>query len=138
MAKASSNDGMAAWRCISLALMAYRQGYTPTAKAWCDRCLQCPQDNSGRKATAHVIKAMSCYQLGETNEAVLELADGRKRIDAEFEKGLTDSPDGGSKGFWFDWLFARILLREADALFMERPQPDLKVNLETNLSVRTN
>jgi serine/threonine protein kinase len=132
-----SDETMIAWRCISLALMAYRQGYTPTAKEWCDRCLQ-DSDNLGRKATAHVIKAMSCYQLGETNEAVLELADGRKRIDAEFEKGLTDGPDSGSRGYWFDWLFARILLREADGLIKERPQPELDANLETHLSIRTN
>jgi hypothetical protein len=138
MDKTKGTDNMAGWRCISLALMAYRQGYTPTAKEWCDKCLHYPQENAGRKATAHVIKAMSCYELGESNEAVLELADGRKPIDAEFEKGLTDGPDSPSRGFWFDWLFARILLREADAMIKEHPQPDLKVNLETSLSVRTN
>jgi hypothetical protein len=134
MAKARSDDTMAAWRCISLALMAYRQGYTPTAKAWCQRCLSYKQENPGRRATAHVIQAMSCYQLGETNEAVSELADGRKLIDAEFENGLSEG--NGAEGFWYDWLFARILLREADALVKEHPQPDLKTNVETGLSVR--
>lgn len=108
------DDIMAAWRCVSLALMAYRQGYTPTAKLWCEKCLAYIQDNPSRKATAHIIQAMSCYQLGERDESVSELAEGRKLIDAEFSKGLEEG--NGLKGFWYDWLFARILLREADSL----------------------
>lgn len=114
MEDSKRDDIMAAWRCISLALMAYRQGYTPTAKVWCEKCLAYTQDNPSRKATAHIIEAMSCYQLGETNESVSELEEGRKLVDAEFSKGLEEG--NGLKGFWYDWLFARILLREADSL----------------------
>jgi len=104
---------MVAWRCISLALMAYRQGYTPTAKMWCQKCISNSQYNPSRIATAHIIHAMSSYQLGETNESVSELAEGHKLVDSEFSNGLGEG--NGLEGFWYDWLFARILLREADS-----------------------
>jgi hypothetical protein len=39
-------------------------------------------------------------------------------VDAEFAKGL--EMGNGATGFWYDWLFARILLREADALFADQ------------------
>ena len=68
---------MSAWRCISLALMAYRQGHSPTAKMWCQRCLAYPEDNPCRISTAHIIQAMACYQLGEVETAHSELAQGR-------------------------------------------------------------
>lgn len=114
MKNAAPDDIMAAWRCISLALMAYRQGYTPTARMWCQQCLCCTQYNPSRVATAHVIQSMACFQLGETNEAASELAEGRELIDSQFSKGLQEG--NGLEGFWYDWLFARILLHEADAL----------------------
>ena len=110
---------MAAWRCVSLALMAYRQGYTPTAKVWCQKCLSYPDNNLGRMATAHIIQAMSCSQLGETETAQAELESGRKLVEAEFAGGL--QPGDGATGFWYDWLFARILLREAGALMEKMP-----------------
>jgi hypothetical protein len=112
-------DNMAAWRCVSLALMAYRQGYTPTAKVWCQKCLSYPDNNLGRIATAHIIQAMSCSQLGELETARTELESGRDLVAAEFAGGL--QPGNGATGFWYDWLFTRILLREAEALIEKAP-----------------
>ena len=114
MEKPEQDPIMEAWRCVSLGLMAYRQGYTPTAKAWCRRCLAYPQYNPSRIATAHVIQAMACGQLGEVETARSELAQGRDLIAAEFAKGLGEG--NGNVGLWYDWLFARILFREAEAL----------------------
>lgn len=105
-------NGMAAWRCVSLALMAYRQGYTPTAKAWCRRSLNCRVPNAPRIATAHVIAAMSCRQLGEMEDARSELALARDLVSKEFATGLKAGNAWG--GLWYDWLFAQILLREAE------------------------
>ena len=119
MASAGQDTIMEAWRCVSLALMAYRQNYTPTAKAWCRRCLSYAEQNPGRMATAHIIQAMSCYQLNETEEAHLELEQGRKFVEAQFAGGLQKG--NGLEGFWYDWLFARILLREAEALIEKAP-----------------
>jgi hypothetical protein len=111
---------MESWRCVSLGLMAYRQGYTPTAKVWCNQCLSYDQNNSARIATAHVIQAMACYQLGETEMATNELVLGRSQIEAKFSKDL-DAGDG-LNGFWYDWLFARILQQEAEGL-IEKSRP---------------
>jgi tetratricopeptide (TPR) repeat protein len=110
---------MTSWRCISLALMAYRQNYTPTAKVWCQRCLSYSESNSCRIATAHIIQAMACDQLGEVETARLELVQGRDLTTAQFAKGL--GAGTGTDGYWFDWLFARILLREAEALIETAP-----------------
>ena len=114
-----TNDFMAAWRCISLALMAYRQDYAPTAIAWCKKSLSCADQNPARMATAHIILAMSCYQLHEAEEAHSELALGRKPVEAAFAGGLQQG--NGAIGFWYDWLFARILLREAESLIEKTP-----------------
>jgi len=118
---AGTAPGMAAWRCVSLGLMAYRQDHTPTAKEWCRRCLTYPEKNPARIATAHIIRAMACQQLKEQTEARSELAEGRKLIQDEFADGL--DAGGGSVGFWFDWLFARVLLREAEQLIDGSPLP---------------
>jgi tetratricopeptide (TPR) repeat protein len=111
---AGTSSLMAAWRCVSLALMAYRQNYTPTAKEWCRKCLSYPENTPARIATAHVIRAMAAHKLGEVDESRTELAAGRKMIEAEFADGL--GPGNGSLGWWYDWLFARVLLREAEGL----------------------
>ena len=71
--EAESMDNMAAWRCISLSLMAYRQNYTPTAKEWCRKCLAYAEYNPSRHGTAHIIQAMACYRLGEVAMAQAEL-----------------------------------------------------------------
>jgi len=118
---AGTAPGMAAWRCVSLGLMAYRQNYTPTAKEWCRKCLTYPEKNPARIATAHIIRAMACQKLEELAQARSELAQGRKLIRDEFADGLNDG--GGSVGFWFDWLFARVLLREAEQLIDGSPLP---------------
>ena len=110
--------GVESWRCVSLALMAYRQDHTPAAKVWCRKCLSFADGNLGRYATAHIIQAMSCYKLGEVDEARSELAQGRDLISAQFAKGLEQS--SFKIGLWYDWLFARILLREAETL-IEKP-----------------
>jgi hypothetical protein len=115
-------DGMAAWRCVSLALMAYRQNYTPTAKAWCRECLSFQQNNPSnplRVATAHIIQAMACYKLGEADGGRAELAQSRELVEAEFSKGL--EAGNGDVGFWYDALFARILLYEAEAMMAPPP-----------------
>jgi len=105
---------MAAWRCISLALTAYRQNYLPTAQEWCRQSLAYQVNTPARIATANIISAMASHQLGEVDQARSELDAGRKLVETQFSAGLASG--NGNEGFWFDWLFARVLLREADAL----------------------
>ena len=109
------NDGwMMPWRCLSLALMEYRRGNYPGAIGWCNRCLTYHKDSvPPRLATVHVILALAYYQLGIPASARSELAQGRDLIDNKFQAGL--EADGGTQGFWFDWVLAQILEREAIA-----------------------
>ncbi|MGD0413672.1 MAG: serine/threonine-protein kinase, partial [Verrucomicrobiota bacterium] len=109
----------AAWGSISVALMEYRRGNYAGAGEWCRRCLAYPGDNPPRVATARVILAMSCHQLGQAPEAASELAQGRESIQDKFNDGL--DPGSAVHGFWFDWVFARILLHEAAALIEPTP-----------------
>jgi serine/threonine protein kinase len=102
---------LAAWRSVSLALMEYRRGDYTRASAWCRQCLEYPEFNAPRTATARVILAMSCQHLGRTDEARSELEQARGMIENKFKNGLDRGT--GVQGFWFDWVFARILLREA-------------------------
>ena len=116
LAEAEANgDGFtAAWRSVSLALWEFRRANYPKAKEWCQRCLAYPEYNAPRTATARMILAMSYQQLGQTDQARAELAAGREPIESRFKGRM----DGGTpvQGFWFDWAFARILLREATTL----------------------
>jgi hypothetical protein len=100
----------AAWGSLSLALMDYRQGNFTGAEEWSRRCLAYPGDNPPRVATAQVILAMSCQQSGHHQEALSNLAQARQSIEANLD---TTDPGSADHGFWFDWVFARILLHEA-------------------------
>ena len=79
-----------------------------------------PKHIAPRTATARVILAMSDQQLGKTDEARSQLAQAREIIDNKFKSQL----DRGTpmQGFWFDWVFARILLNEATAMIEGNPQ----------------
>ena len=109
----------AAWGSLSLALMEYRQGNYAKAEDWCRRCLAYPGDNPPRVAAARVILAMACRQLGQPQEATNQLAQARENIKTKFGDEL--DPGSAEHGFWFDWVFARILLREATSLMETAP-----------------
>jgi hypothetical protein len=99
---------------VSLALLEYRRGDYIKAMDWCWHCLAYPDYQAARVATARVILAMCCQNLHYSDEAHFELAKGREIIENKFMTGL----DSGStaQNFWFDWVSARVLLREATDL----------------------
>jgi len=109
----------AAWQCVSLALMEYRRGNYANAADWAHRCLAYPEFNAPRTATAHILLAMAHWQQGQKQQAGTELTQGQDAVAAKFAAGLDhgSAPDG----FWFDWVFARILLREARGLIVRPP-----------------
>jgi hypothetical protein len=47
--------------------------------------------------------------MGELQRARSELA----KVRGEIESRVNELPVNGGEGYWFDWIFARILLREA-------------------------
>jgi serine/threonine protein kinase len=121
---AKEDSFRAAWQCVSLALMEYRSGHYAKAADWAQRGLAFPEFNASRVATSHVILALAWQQLGKTEPARAELTLGREAIEGKFRAGL----DRGSAlhGFWFDWVFAQILLREAENLIPPAEIPAAK------------
>ncbi len=110
----------AAWASVSLALMDYRRGNYSGTVEWCNRCLGYSEFNPARSATTHILLAMARRQLHQNDSAQAELVLGREAVEGKFNGGL----DRGSpeQGFWFDWIFARILLREATTVINETPR----------------
>jgi hypothetical protein len=100
---------------VSLALMEYRRHEYAKAIEWCRRCLAYPEYNVPRIATAHIILALASHQLHQPKDGRAELAQGQELIDANFKSSLAASP----QGFWFDWIFAQVLSREAAALIQD-------------------
>ena len=108
-----------AWRAVSMGLLEYRRGQYSKAADWCRQCLASSEPVAPRTATARIVLAMALHQLGQNEQARIELAEGRQSIENKFTSGL----DMGTamQGFWFDWLFARILQREASVLIENTP-----------------
>jgi hypothetical protein len=111
----------AAWGCVSLSLIEYRRGNYTKAADWCRRCQAYSQDNLPRTATSETILAMCDFQLGQRNEAAAKLAEGRTIIENRFKNDLERGD--GEQGFWFDWVFGRIILDEAEKLPWQTPRP---------------
>jgi hypothetical protein len=107
----TSEEWMIPWRCISVGLMELRLGRSKEAIAYSERSLAHRPINPARSATAQVILAMAHRQAGNRTRADEELAKIQTVIEEKFTKGL--ELGGGNDGYWFDWLLARILLREA-------------------------
>jgi len=118
-ADAGGDVFQSAWLSVSLALWEYRSGNYAKAEEWCRRCLSYPEVNAPRTATAHVILAMALNRGGHPLEALAELQAGRDIVESKFKQKL-GSP---VQGFWFDWIFARILLREGLNALDSTPSP---------------
>ena len=92
--------------------MEYRRANYSKAVDWSQRCLAFPEANAPRDATCHVILALSWQKLQNHASAESELALARKLIGNNVDDPLQRG--NAQDGFWFDWLFARILLQEAE------------------------
>ena len=108
-----SSDGwqksLAAWRAFSLGLMEYRRGSYAAMDEWRQRSLGYENWTPVRTVTFQILSAMAEARTGQHEEAQAELDDARQQVDERFNHMPID-------GYWFDWVFARILLREADAM----------------------
>jgi serine/threonine protein kinase len=105
---------------IAFALLEYRRQDYPKAAEWARRCLAHPEYNAARVATARAILALALQQLGDPGEARRQLDQSRELIEKKFRTRL--DLGGGAHGFWFDWIFARTLLREAEDLITDHAQ----------------
>jgi tetratricopeptide (TPR) repeat protein len=101
----------AAWRAFSMALLEYRRGNYPEMERWYQKSRQYQDFNDVRSVTFRILLAMSHFQQGAIDQSRLELASVRQRVEGEFKRVETAPKEWSA--FWFDWVFARILLREA-------------------------
>lgn len=108
------NRDLEAWSCFSLALIHYRKADFAIAAEWANRCVAVPDHNSPRNTSAHLILAMTEHHVGRTTNARALLEMAESLVEQRFTP--TVQLPGGEAGFWFDWLNARILLKEASAL----------------------
>jgi tetratricopeptide (TPR) repeat protein len=117
--KASKSDTRPGWAAIPISLWEYRLGHFQQAAAYCHYGLNEKDTASAQYATLRLILAMADFQMGDIEKAKSELAKARKTIQASPQ---TLQRGNGQLGYWYDWAFARVLLREAEAL-MEDGSP---------------
>ena len=97
---------------MSLALFEYRRGNAAEAVNWGNRCLSITQDSAmERVAGAQAILAMSYHQLGQPEQARSALLKSRGLVEERWKTPF--AANEGSRGWWYDWLLARVLEREA-------------------------
>ncbi|MES2475311.1 MAG: serine/threonine-protein kinase [Verrucomicrobiota bacterium] len=108
----------AIWRAFALALLEYRRGDFQQAKVWLERALAFNSDRDFITATLDPIHAMIWFRLGQVEVAKADLERARKKIHQAFSPELPAAyePFGKFQGYWWDWVIARILFREAEAL----------------------
>jgi serine/threonine protein kinase len=106
-AKSSSR----AWAAIPISLWHYRRGdYHGAAEFALPREGQ--SDISAATATGCAILGAALFHEGKVEEANENLARARKIVETGFARRWRMI---GTEGSWYDWLFARILLREAES-----------------------
>ena len=107
------------WGSISMALWKYRCGDYAAAAELCTLCLTNKNEYPVQIQTDRILLALADWQLGRRAQAQGELALGRDVILDKFKNppGLGNA----HQGFWWDWVFAGILMREASALIATNP-----------------
>jgi serine/threonine protein kinase len=106
-----------AWRCFVLALHSERRGDAEGALRWGERSLAYANLNEPREISVRMTMAMALRRLGRVGEA-RALVEGESAAIADhfLRPQITGSPTPQGWIFWFDWINARLLWREAAAL----------------------
>ena len=100
-----------AWAAVPLSLWHYRRGDHVAAVRQVEQCLNGGRRAAALDATLQIILSLVASQTGRPEEAQVHLAVAQKAIATKFK-----GPGSGMDGYWFDWAFAHLLLREAEAL----------------------
>src|SRR6185369_17289256 len=89
------------------------------ATTLCTRCLNSPHCDAPRAALAHVTEALAFWRLGQYAEGFAELSWAQELIEPTFKHGLSLNPNNDPAHNWFDWVLARILMRECQEQLLE-------------------
>ena len=109
-----TNQDLVGWGCFALTLLNYRQGDDARATHWAERCLAVPSPNLTRETSVRLILAMIAHRSGHIDAARVLLAAAGTPVQERFSRNMQLGVQSG--GLWFDWVNARILLREATEL----------------------
>jgi tetratricopeptide (TPR) repeat protein len=99
------------WVLMPLALWKYRKGDYAAAIQYADRGLAQKPPFPPCEADLHLIRAMACFRTGQVDEACAEYEDGRQPVESILQAGLEHGR--ADAGYWFDWVYARVLMHEA-------------------------
>ena len=127
----NSSVYVAAWSSLSLALLEYRQGNYAKASNLSRKCLAYPESNAPWTTTAQLILAMSFWQMHQYREAVPKMIEAQSHIDSVFGNGLSPNPSNDPEQHWFDWVIARILLRECQEQVLQTDRSLAQATLPT-------
>jgi serine/threonine protein kinase len=105
---------LAAWRTFALALLEHRRGDFNAAVSELQECSNYTGQSPACVASAHLLRSMALRQLGKTEQADLELDQGRTMVQDRFKKKLESGDD--KTGKIEGWIATPILLHEAESL----------------------
>jgi serine/threonine protein kinase len=97
------------WALVHLSVWCYRHGDYGLAETWCRHING--SDSGALKAAILVVLAMSEFREGKIDDARADLEKGNQLITEKFRGNLDHGSSGD--GYWFDWVFARVLAQEA-------------------------
>lgn len=108
---------LAAWRAWALHLVKFRCGDDAGSVQWARKIAEFSDKNLSRDAMIHAVLAMIHHRQGDQQSAEANLIAARNLVAQAFTPHLAPvgEPMGAKQGWWWDWLIARILLREAEA-----------------------
>lgn len=110
---APPRDWLEAWRCVALGLWYFRNGRYEESIRWCDRALLIQDEEEARRLVGKIVRSMARLKSGrELDAAKADLGEARAAVQQRFASRL----DYGTRGYWHDWLSARILLHEAETI----------------------
>ena len=102
------------WATLPVALWRYRQGDIPGTRQAATLGYNERLHTSALTASKLVLLALCDLKEGHPDTAAPLLATAHADIAAKFAKGVAEGTNGD--GYWYDWVFAKLLLNEADAL----------------------
>jgi hypothetical protein len=109
----TTEDKHPSWPTIYVALWEYRRGNFSAVDDRCGRVLNRNAEPEPLVITVRILQGMADHQRRRINDIAQELAPVRQAIESYFE--AHPLPEF-RQGYWYDWLFARILMREATAM----------------------
>ena len=109
---------LAAWRACTLSLLEYRRKNFGQSLVWGEMALNYRDPNLSLTSIIHPILAMAHHGAGHADAARMELEKSQELIQFAFTPELAPAyePAGHGQGYWWDWVLARILYREASNL----------------------